>query len=68
MKKNVISRRNLPTRMPVLTTVICWLVLDRIAAPGWVQGAAWTFIGLLWVASLANFADERDVDVFKDRK
>lgn len=66
--KKVIARANLPARAPVLTTVLSWLLLDRIAPPGWVNGAVWTFVALLWLAFIFNLADEHVVDLFKDRK
>lgn len=66
--KKVISRKNLPTQAPVLTTAIVWLLLDRLAAPGWFIGVVWTLVGLLWLAFIVNLADELDVDIFKDQK
>lgn len=48
-KRNVISRNCLPTRLPLMETVILWLVLDFTRADGWVHGVSWTLAALLWV-------------------
>lgn len=63
--KKVIARENLPTKMPVLLTAICWLLLDRLALPGWAQGVAWTLVGLLWTGAIIQISRESTVDLFK---
>jgi hypothetical protein len=47
-----IDPKYLPTRLPIGWTLITWLYLDRFQAPGWAQGAAWTFVALLWASCL----------------
>lgn len=63
----VISRKNLPTRLPVLFTLVVWLLLDRFDPAGWVHGAVWAVVVLLWVACIFQLAKEREVDVFRER-
>lgn len=66
--KKVISRENLPTRLPLQFTALCWLLLDRIESPGWVQGAAWTIVAIVWIGSIISIRREHDVDIFGSRK
>lgn len=66
--RKVIARTNLPARAPVITTALSWLLLDRLAPPGWVNGAVWMFVGLLWLSFAFNLADQHVVDLFKERK
>jgi hypothetical protein len=68
MKKDVISRKQLPTRgLPSVSTAVWLLVLDRLHAPGWVWGVAVTLLVLMWAGHIAAalwFENDREV-VFK---
>ena len=66
--KKVIKRDNLPTRLPVLFTLVVWLLLDRFDPDGWVHGAVWAVVVLLWVGSVVALVREQDVDIFGGRK
>lgn len=66
--KKVISRKNLPTRLPAIFTAVMWLLLDRLESPSWVQGVAWTLVALIWIGSIISIVQEHDVDVFGSRK
>jgi hypothetical protein len=37
-------------RPPVLSSAVLYMALDLYYAPGWLWGAAWTVMGLLWLA------------------
>ena len=62
-KRKVIARRNLPAGLPLWQTVALVLVLDRLAAHGWVWGVALTLAALWWVVALASMRTEH-VDLF----
>jgi hypothetical protein len=49
-EKKVLSRRFLPTQLPVSFTALTYLFLDKFHAAGWIKGACWTFMGLIWIA------------------
>lgn len=57
-KRNVISRRCLPTRLPLMETILMWLVLDYTHAAGWVQGVLWTLVALLWIGAALVLLDQ----------
>ncbi len=61
MKKSKwIHPSNMPLRLPVTSSVVLYLLLDKLQAAGWVQGVAYTIMGLIWiVAVVAIFNSER---------
>jgi hypothetical protein len=61
--QKVISVKNLPTRAPTTVTVLAALVLDRLKAPGWVAGAVWTVIAILWIATVVAWLREDYVEL-----
>lgn len=63
--KKVIHRDNLPTRYPFLFTLVVWLLLDRFNPEGWIHGAVWTFVVLLWIGSIISVVKEEDIDIFQ---
>lgn len=62
-KRTVIKTEALPTRMPLLASVVLWLLLDRIHAPGWAWGTAWTMMALVWIAWGASIYLERSAEL-----
>lgn len=59
MKRPVISRKYLPTGIPVFPTLIIWLMLDRIQPPAMIYGIVWTLWALIFVAlTVQCFHDE----------
>lgn len=63
-KKKVIKVGNLPTRLPLLTTAVSWLILDRIQAPSWLFGSVGTILFIIWVTALHSMLTERKIDIF----
>jgi hypothetical protein len=51
-KRLVVASANLPTRLPVWSSLITWLVLDRVKAPGWVWGVCGTIFAIVWITSI----------------
>jgi hypothetical protein len=41
-----------PLSLPLGSTMLGWLFLDRFKAPGWAFGAFWTVMALLWVVAV----------------
>lgn len=65
-RKTAIKSSSLPTRSPIGSAIVLWLLLDRLGAPSWAFGVLWTVIGLAaitWIHCLAT-TTERDVPGF----
>lgn len=66
MKKSKwIHPSNMPLRLPVTSTVVLYLLLDKLQAAGWIQGVAWTVMGLLWVVAVAAIFNSERLEEFK---
>lgn len=64
-KQRVISRKSLPAKLPIWTTVLMFLLLDRFNAPGWVWGGMGVIFAIAWIVSVyQTFWLEKDVDLF----
>jgi hypothetical protein len=62
-KKKVIHRKYLPTRIPLITIAVAWLLCDRIGMPQWAWGVFWTIMVVLIILSIfvSFYEDDRDV-------
>jgi hypothetical protein len=54
MKRHVLPHSVLPTRLPLQTTALVYLLLDRFDPPGWTWGVVWTVMVLLWIGVVIN--------------
>lgn len=63
-KQKVISRKNLPSRFPLLFFLVLYLCLDKWNVPQWVWGVAGTFSFLLIVAYIWMLFQEEQTDIF----
>jgi hypothetical protein len=68
MKRTVISNKNLPISLPLSTTLVAWLVLDKLQAAGWIWGAVGIVFLALWIASVHDIITRKDVELFKEVK
>lgn len=68
-RRKVISRSFLPTRgVPTIPTIVYWLLLERLGAPGWVWGVVGTLVVVLWAGCLWDiFSSEAVEPVLKDK-
>lgn len=53
-KRKVISYKNLPAKIPVVSPVVAYLLLDKLNASGWIYGVAGTFFVLLFIACISS--------------
>lgn len=67
-KRKVISFSNLPTRPPILATVVYVTALKVYEAPEWLWGAFGLFLFLGWVSAIYDFSTQEKTDIFKDDK
>ena len=61
--KNVISKKNLPTRSPILATVVYVLAMDYWNAPQWFWGAIVLIMVFIWIVWAVSFFTEKEIDI-----
>ena len=61
--KKVISKKNLPTRSPILATVVYVLAMDYWNAPQWLWGAVGLLLVFIWIAWIVSFFNQDEIDV-----
>ncbi len=65
--RRVIKASNLPVRLPLTSTVVAYLLLERLNAVWWVWlVVAWLY-GLYWLGTLVALIAQRPVDMFEER-
>jgi len=64
-KRKVVSEKNLPTRLPVWSSLIVWLLLDRFNPPGWAWGVVGTVFVFFWIVAITDIFVREDVELFK---
>jgi len=62
MKK--IHFKNLPARMPLNSTAIAYLLLDKFKVSELFWGIAIAFYSFLWIAYFVPLFKEEDIDIF----
>ena len=64
--RKVVSSTNLPARLPITFSIVMWLLLDRIQAPGYVYGIVFTIIGIMAIAAAIDIWKREDVTLWKN--
>ena len=67
MKTKVVANKNLPVPMPLQFSLICYLLLDKFQAAGWVWGAVGVILALLWIVYFIAIFSTEQVDLFKGK-
>ncbi len=62
-----IDRKNIPTKLPGLTTLVVCLALDYWDAVGWVWGVAVTLLAIMWIAAIVDICQSTEVDIFEGK-
>lgn len=62
--KFVISRRNLPTKLPLTQSIVIAIAIDYYKAPEWFCGVVITLYVIIWIACIIDFFREKDIIVF----
>jgi hypothetical protein len=65
-KLKVISKKNLPTRFPLVSSCVAFLMLERFHAAGWIWGVAGTCFAVLWVACFYTAFNETQIDLLDE--
>jgi len=53
-------------RSPLIATLVWWLVLDHINAPGWAWGVFYTLLVIVWFAYAWDSWTNTSMNVFRD--
>lgn len=59
---------NLPPRISFVWPMVWWLILERFNAPGWVYGALYTVIAVVFVAECIRLWTGEAVDLLGNDK
>ena len=52
-------------KMPVIGTMVWYLVLDKFSAPGWMWGVLGTLLIVVWVVAIIDIFNREQVEVIK---
>lgn len=66
--KKVISRKNLPAKLPVTSTVLYTFLMYHFDADRLWWGVFIALTTLVWIALIAVLIKENDVDVFNEKE
>ena len=59
MSRTVLPWAVMPAQLPVQTTALAYLLLDRWSAPGWVWGVVGTVLALFWVLAVVRMYTDK---------
>lgn len=63
MKQKVISRKNLPTKIPLVTILLAYLFLDKFNAPQWLWGVVITVLSICVIVCIVAMCNEESIDI-----
>ena len=63
--RKVLAWKNLPTRCPLMGTLVLWLLLDRLDAVGWVWGAVGVVMLIGWLGWIIDTFKDEQIEVIK---
>lgn len=66
-KIKVISRRNLPGKLPLLQTLVAILSLDYWNAPQWLWGVVGIILTMYWIVDIFFIINSKQVNIFEYR-
>lgn len=62
-RKKVLSWKQLPAKPPFLFGMVCWLLLDRFSAAGWVWGVVGTLVGIMFIGWVYSLFTEDQIEL-----
>ena len=60
-----LKRSNMPSRAPLISTLVVWMALDHWHAPLWLYGALGTVFLFLWIGFTYAMATGDAVDIIE---
>lgn len=67
MSTKVISAKNLPARLPIISTVVFYLLMDNLNASPVAWGVGITLVVIFWIIAITAICMQEHVDVIKGR-
>lgn len=67
MSTKVISAKNLPARLQIISTVVFYLLMDNLNASPVAWGVGITLVVILWIIAITAICMEDRVDIMKGR-
>ena len=64
-KKFFIPWECIGPRLPITSSVMWWLFLDKIAAPQWAWGVMFTLLALIWIVSIIGLVKAEKSTAFQ---
>jgi len=64
--RKVIDTKNLPTRFPLIFSIVVYLLLDRFNVSDLIWGISITAVMLIWIIAVISFIDQTKIDIFND--
>lgn len=64
--RKVLSRKNLPTKLPLMSSVTCLLALQYWNAPQWLYGVMGSLYAIVWIFSIYNILSEKQTDLLNE--
>lgn len=65
--KKVFKMKNMPSRPPVFSSVLCYLSLEYWKAPEYLYGVFGVLFALIWITYIVAFFTEEEVDLFEGK-
>ncbi len=66
--KKVINKKNLPSRIPLVGTIVYITALDYWNAPEWLWGVVGVIMVVGWVSFFFGLGTEKEIDLFVEKK
>ena len=66
--KKVISFKNLPTRLPLNSTVLYAFLLHYFNCGGFAWGAFISVMSFVWIGTIYNMVSENSINIFEEPK
>lgn len=67
-EKKVISRQNMPTRIPLVSALVVYLALEHFNSPEWLYGALGVLFLAAFISSFVRLWRESQVDLFGEKE
>lgn len=62
-KQKVLSKKQMPIKLPVVGTGFWLLVMDKYNAPGWLWGVVITILSIVWIALIVGVTREQSTEI-----
>jgi hypothetical protein len=64
--RKVLSRKNIPSKLPIWNSLTCWLSLEYFKAPQWLYGAMGVLFVIIWTYCILYILTEKQTELPND--